>query len=380
MPWLCTCRGRFYNEHNDWPQFHEQQQVGWVSNISRGLREYDAYKHLVHDSFGGMPLLPFQDSIDFATVHRYGSTDFAATALSTLPGLQRQWKKPVFWGETALSANASVDATKWWAEDSQNVHLHNALWASAVSMAAGGAMHWWWHEFDDHNAYREFAPVRKFTDMLPLLDRTWSHHPVLQSNGTLPRRSCALPAHPNSHFPVSEGHALANSEGGDPARCQQLCCQNTACDGWIFAQRQVISAGRNCTLGQPCCWLKAGVASIAPLANCTAGFMHTSMQPGNWQVTGGALVGASRDHNDTAGIWLKNVAYTWQKQDSAAANQLVGPVHIQLPGFVANSKFTISMIDTSTGDVTSTQSATAGAHGLLLVFEPFRRDVAAIIK
>ena len=61
--------------------------------------------------------------------------------------------------------------TEWWREDAANVHLHNALWASAVSTAAGGPAHWWWNEFDDHDAYTELLPVRRFVDRLPAAKR-----------------------------------------------------------------------------------------------------------------------------------------------------------------------------------------------------------------
>ena len=153
----------------------------------------------------------------------------------------------MFWGETALSAGGSNDAIIWWRDDVASVHLRNALWASVVSTAAGGAMHWWckrhdtagiWvaffqecqryllstgHEFDDHNAYQHFAPVKRFVDRLPLLRRHWRHTPIWRSNESLPERSCSLPSEPG-HFPKSEGHVITNFAGGNPETCQQHCC------------------------------------------------------------------------------------------------------------------------------------------------------------
>ena len=60
---------QFYNEHNDFPHFVAGQQVAWVTELSEMMREYDDYDHIIHDSFGGMPLAQFNTSIDFATFH-----------------------------------------------------------------------------------------------------------------------------------------------------------------------------------------------------------------------------------------------------------------------------------------------------------------------
>ena len=370
---------QMYNEHGNFPSFVESQQVDWIANLSSMLKQYDAHGHLIHDSYGGLPLAGFAPSIDFATIHNYGSADFAAEALNTLPGLQRQWEKPVFWGETALSGNGIQDASQWWKDDLTSVHLHNSLWGSAVSTAAGGAMHWWWHEFDDHNAYTHFLPVRKFMDRLPLLQRSWSHMPVVHSNGTLPHRSCSLPARAG-HFPAGQGSVVANFAGGDPASCQQHCCRNEKCTGWIFTTSQIISARAPCKLGEPCCWLKTDVETISPLANCTAGFMQTSNRPGSWEVLGGAMLGHSNSHNDTAAIWMHNARHTWQTQRSAPAMQRVGPVNLSLPGFGPGREVVLSLIDSYTGAITSNQSLKVGSDGrLALQFEPFVHDVAAIV-
>ena len=87
---------QFYNEHNDFPHFVAAQQVAWVTELSEMMREYDDYDHIIHDSFGGLPLAEFNTSIDFATFHhcKYSSAfsaskrgrqrSCAQTALQTL--------------------------------------------------------------------------------------------------------------------------------------------------------------------------------------------------------------------------------------------------------------------------------------------------------
>ena len=154
---------------------------------------------------------------------------------------------------------------------------------------------------------------------------------------------------------------------------------NKLCDGWIFTNFQTISTRAPCKMGNPCCWLKAGVETIAPLQNCTAGFMRKRSQAGTWEVEGGAMLGETTGgQNDTAAIWLHNAAHTWHAQHLPAATQLVGPVDLILP-FSPGKRVTLSLVDTYTGDITSNSSLTTGADGLHLHFPPFTRDVAAIV-
>ena len=108
--------------------------------------------------------------------------------------------------------------------------------------------------------YQHFVPVRRFVERLPLLQRRWLHVPISRSNGTVPSpdRSCTLPSQPG-HFPTSEGHVIANFADESAAICQQHCCANKQCTGWIFTTYQTVSTRAPCEIGRPCCWLKAGV-------------------------------------------------------------------------------------------------------------------------
>ena len=93
------------------------------------------------------------------------------------------------------------------------------------------------------------------------------------------------------------------------------------------------------------------------------------------------MIGAPIDghsNNRTAAIWLHNAVHTWKLQHSAPARGAVGPVEVMLPGFASGGAVSVSLVDTRTGEVTSTRSATAGPHGLALVFAPFTQDVVAI--
>ena len=50
-------------------------------------------------------------------------------------------------------------------------------------------------------------------------------------------------------------HDMANIKTGSWWTCQTACCQTTGCKAFYHTTNQSSSDG-NCTVGQPCCWLK----------------------------------------------------------------------------------------------------------------------------
>jgi hypothetical protein len=53
-------------------------------------------------------------------------------------------------------------------QDTNCVHLHNALWASALSGLAGTVHSWWWEDLDRLNAYRHYRALSTFMSDIPL--------------------------------------------------------------------------------------------------------------------------------------------------------------------------------------------------------------------
>jgi hypothetical protein len=46
--------------------------------------------------------------------------------------------------------------------DTEGVHFHNSLWASALSGVSGTAMFWWWDQLDKQDAYSHYRPLAAF--------------------------------------------------------------------------------------------------------------------------------------------------------------------------------------------------------------------------
>ena len=47
-------------------------------------------------------------------------------------------------------------------QDTEGVHFHNSLWASAFAGVSGTAMFWWWDMLDRQEAYSHYRPLAAF--------------------------------------------------------------------------------------------------------------------------------------------------------------------------------------------------------------------------
>jgi arylsulfatase A-like enzyme len=88
-------------------------------------------------------------------------------------------------------------------------------------------------------------------------------------------RSCTCPPAVGYHF--STGGLLVKFAGGNTSTCRQQCCDTAGCGGWVFTSYEVKSSAP-CPAGGTCCYLRqgAGLGSLEPKANCTAGLMNCS--------------------------------------------------------------------------------------------------------
>ncbi len=69
--------------------------------------------------------------------------------------------KPALIGEFGL-ATPKWGLSEYMKQDSEGVHFHNCLWASAFAGASGTAMFWWWDQLDRQDAYHHYQPLSTF--------------------------------------------------------------------------------------------------------------------------------------------------------------------------------------------------------------------------
>ncbi|MEA2554140.1 MAG: hypothetical protein QOJ65_2316, partial [Fimbriimonadaceae bacterium] len=132
----------------------------WFDRQTQFLKELDPYKHLITTSFA--------DPIGDKNIDRLPGIDFTQTHLYNLPDLVpqvvlQQAKKATYSKPhlvTEVAADRSSDRLK---EDSSGLQVHDPMWASVASGAAGAAMPWWTESFASSNKMsRHFSGVAAF--------------------------------------------------------------------------------------------------------------------------------------------------------------------------------------------------------------------------
>ena len=150
----------------------------WLDEMAAHTRKWDAHGHLITASLAvdrlwdGLYRMPW---LDVAQHHCYlnsWDTDSAAKVLRNL-GYIADAGKPYLLGEFG-GAEAGVYGAKENVvnkTDERGVHLHNALWASALSGACGTPLNWWWDSYIRANQlYGHYAALAAFLRGTPWLD------------------------------------------------------------------------------------------------------------------------------------------------------------------------------------------------------------------
>jgi len=152
----------------------------WLTEMAAHVRTWDAHGHLLTNSLAtdriwdGMNRMKW---LDLAQHHVYlneWDRDSAGKALDSL-SLISGYKKPYLLGEFGGAAAGVYGATKNVVNerDKGGVHLHNAIWAGALSGSCATPLMWWWDEYVRPNKlYYHYAALSKFLRRTPWLDRT----------------------------------------------------------------------------------------------------------------------------------------------------------------------------------------------------------------
>lgn len=168
----------FWNEVDAVQDYKPETIRTWTKEMARYLRDIDPWKHLITISFTSRTMDPIMWSlpeIDYVQVHGYWNPTRPKNAILgrdmaafVLDGIRRAqvFDKPVLFSELGMTAeNHSMSPLT--EIDSQGLHLHNAIWSSALSGASGTAMLWWWDYVDANNLYTRFKPLAKFIEGVP---------------------------------------------------------------------------------------------------------------------------------------------------------------------------------------------------------------------
>ena len=175
-----------FNEVNFTDNFtsHQADISGWHNEMSTYLKAIDVNKHLVTTSYSDAAYDPATwnlPNIDFTQTHDYSSVPNLEGTLSAFnTSYLSSYKKPTLNGEFGLGPDGSVLST----DDASGVHIHNAIWATALSGALGSAMTWWWDSYiEPKNLYYHYKPLSPFLNALHLKDDNYKPAAASVSGG-----------------------------------------------------------------------------------------------------------------------------------------------------------------------------------------------------
>jgi len=106
--------------------------------------------------------------LDIAQEHHYmrpSRDDFKDEVISIIEQTrflrEHAPNKPALIGEFGL-ADDKWGLSDYMKQDSEGVHFHNCLWASAFAGSSGTAMFWWWDQLDRQDVYKHYQPLSVF--------------------------------------------------------------------------------------------------------------------------------------------------------------------------------------------------------------------------
>ena len=134
----------------------------WHVEMAQFLKQKDAAKHLVTTSFGGDedPELWKKPDMDFTQNHTYADAANIEFVLSEISRSNvKAYTKPSLNGEFGINSNNSSLSRI----DPNGIHIHNSIWATALSGAMGAAGTWWWDSYiEPKDLYYHYKPLSNF--------------------------------------------------------------------------------------------------------------------------------------------------------------------------------------------------------------------------
>jgi len=162
-----------------WEYFNEQDPGlptdRFYDELGAFLEQIDINRHIRCTSTWSSPSKDYRHPrLDTADHHYYmrPSTgdlfkDEVASVLSRWKHMQQHCSgRPIMFSEFGLADDKWQRAPET-PRDAEYLHLHNALWASAMSGFAGTVCAWWWEEIHRRDMYRHYRPLAAFVADIP---------------------------------------------------------------------------------------------------------------------------------------------------------------------------------------------------------------------
>jgi len=175
MDYARSDKGRVLSRREPW-------MLTWTTEMAAELRRLDPFGHLVTNTLAAYTDWPefwALPAIDFVQLHSYIYDDWepsplqhdaAALVLDQATDFEH-FDKPFLVAEFGFHGSGGTNRLN--KLDKLGIHLHNALWASCLSGAAGAPMLWWWDNYIEPNdLYYHYRALGRF-----LAGVEWPAHP-----------------------------------------------------------------------------------------------------------------------------------------------------------------------------------------------------------
>lgn len=152
----------WWNEVNFTPIAPADLEV-WLDEMNTHLGAVDPHRHLTTNSYGSSSSGDLWNSpaVDLTQFHLYDTLDPCLTFPGSLERMASQADQPVLQGEFGFGTGGEDPD----GPDRDGIHLHNALWASALSGYANTAMYWWWDSYvEPLGLWRHFGSLSRFLE------------------------------------------------------------------------------------------------------------------------------------------------------------------------------------------------------------------------
>jgi hypothetical protein len=147
---------------------YKTQIKDWHKEMAAYIKQKDPFQHLVTTSYAHSNedaatwSLP---EIDFTQTHFYnGSANMESVLAEGSRNYLSLFNKPTYNGEFGIETN-NIDLTTI---DPNGIYIHNSVWATLFSGAAGAGSSWWWDNYiDPKNLYFHYKAPALLSNRIP---------------------------------------------------------------------------------------------------------------------------------------------------------------------------------------------------------------------